>query len=109
VTRNNGSGTLISDVEHTFTNCDIGRATLQGDPAIFLHGETTFQGGLRDTHTLHKTGALLFTPEGGVQGRAQFDCTLTWNRQSGTVSATGTVSWEHPVGTPVAGPGCGGQ
>ncbi len=108
VTRGNGSGSVQTDLELSFTNCDVGKVTLQGNPGISLKGQTTFVNGIPDTHTFQKVGGLLFTVEGGSQGSVQFNCTVTWSRQSGVVSTSGTVSWEYPIGTPVAGPGCRG-
>jgi len=108
VSRSNGSGVVQTDLQLSFANCDMGRVTLQGNPGIALTGQTTFQDGIPDTHTFQKTGGLIFTVPSGVQGSVQFNCTVTWSRQSGPVSATGTVSWEFPIGTPVAGPGCAG-
>jgi hypothetical protein len=107
LTRNgDGTGSLMTDLHLTFTACDLGRLTLQGDPEVHLTGQATFVNRLPDTHTFHKVGAVLFTPADGIQGRVRFDCTVTWSRSTGVISRTGTVTWEKPVGTPISGPGC---
>jgi hypothetical protein len=108
VSRMNGTGTVATDLLLSFTNCDVGRVTLQGNPGISLMGQTTFLNGIPDTHTFQETGGVLFTVQGGQQGSVKFNCMLTWSRQSGVVSSTGTVMWEYPIGTPVPGPGCRG-
>ena len=102
-----GTRTWAMDLDLTFTNCDVGRVTLQGNPGITLTGQRTVQNGVLTSATFQKTGGLFFTPEGGVKGSVQVNCTATWNPQSGSFSTSGTVSWEYPAGTPVPGPGCG--
>src|SRR5205814_1017473 len=88
VTRNgDGTGVVNTNLQLSFTNCDLGRLTLQGNPGIALTGQTTFQNGLPDTHTFQKAGGLIFTVPSGVQGSVQFNCTVSWSRQSGVISS----------------------
>jgi hypothetical protein len=110
ITRGNGSASVSSDLLVSFADCDVGRVVLQGNPGVSLVGQATFVDGQPATHTLHKGGGVLFTvQQSGTQGSVAFDCTITRDHDSGVKSATGTVSWEFPIGTPVDGPGCGGS
>ena len=92
--------------------------TINGDPAVLMEGTYTFgtaSGTLPSsmTSTTRMTGGLRFDAA-GVAGGARYDCTTTMSMQIGsngtpaqpTVTSTGTITWEQPLGTVMVQP-CG--
>jgi len=43
----------------------------------------------------------------GIEGRATFNCTYTFGATFADIRASGTATWEYPIGTPIKGAGCG--
>jgi hypothetical protein len=114
------SGPLTTSSRIEFTDCRNQTVTINGDPAILMEGTYTF-GTATGTGTLpssmisttRMTGGLRFDAA-GVAGRARYDCTTTMSMQIDsngtparpTVTSTGTITWEQPLGTVAAMP-CG--
>jgi len=85
--------------------------TINGDPYLSMASDYVLSpagGGLPPsiTATIRTTGGLRFDA-GGVQGRAQYNCTPMMSMQlanDGTlpqpsITSTGTITWEQPLGT----------
>jgi hypothetical protein len=99
-----------------FHDCKNQGTTVNGDPYLETSGEHAFPtqsgAGGDSVSTLRTTGGLR-TESTGVQGRVRFDCTMTivlrWENGSPqpSMTATGTTTFEQPLGsTPVVRP-CG--
>ena len=98
-----------------FRDCRNQTVTINGDPYLETSGEFVFPapGGTESTSTSRMTGGMR-TDNSGVQGRVRFDCTITSRMRlvpgappEVTTSATGTTTYEQPLGsTPVVRP-CG--
>ena len=113
------SGTFTSSSRIEFTECRSQSVTINGDPAILMDGTYTFGTATGSapsslTATTRMTGGLRFDGA-GTPGRARYDCTMTISIQIGsngtpaqqTNTASGTITWEQPLGTVVVRP-CGG-
>lgn len=103
------SGPLTSSSRMEFGNCRNQTVTINGDPAIMMDGTYTFvtTGNTLSSMTAltRMTGGLRFDTA-GTAGRARYDCTMTMSMQFSdgtpmqpTVTATGTITWEQPLGT----------
>ena len=112
------SGTLTTSSRLEFTDCRMATVTINGDPAILSEGTYTFSTGPAGTptsvtSTSRMTGGLRFDGPGGP-GRARYDCTMTISMTIGsngafqqpTVTASGTITWEQPLGNVAVQP-CG--
>jgi hypothetical protein len=98
-----------------FQNCTTQTVTLNGDPYLETSAEHSFSTsgpGGDSVSTMTTTGGLRMS-SGGVTGRAQFNCTMIASVHvvNGTpqvsVSSSGTITFEQPLGsTPVTRP-CG--
>jgi hypothetical protein len=99
-----------------FRDCRNQTTTLNGDPYLETSAEHSFPtssgAGGDSISTLRTTGGLRID-SGGVQGRVQFNCTMTVSVQSvngstqSSVTWSGTTTFEQPLGsTPVVRP-CG--
>ncbi len=102
-----------------FTDCRSQTVTINGDPAVMMDGTYTFATTTGNTPssmtaTTRMTGGLRFDTA-GVPGRARYDCTLMMSMQIGsdgtpaqpTITSSGTITWEQPLGTVTVRP-CGG-
>jgi hypothetical protein len=95
-----------------YSDCRSQSVTINGDPYLMMTGEHAFtppavSGGQPSmTATLRTSGGLRFDA-GGTPGRAQYDCTQVLSMQFGgngtptqpSVTSTGTITWEQPLGT----------
>lgn len=98
-----------------FNDCRNQTVTINGDPYLEMSSEFVFPapGGTESTSTSRMTGGMR-TDNSGVQGRVRFDCTIVSRMRlvpgappEVTTSATGTTTYEQPLGsTPVVRP-CG--
>jgi hypothetical protein len=99
-----------------FRDCRNQNVTLNGDPYLETSAEHSLSalGGTNgdSTSTIRTTGGVRMD-NGGVQGRMQFNCTMTVTIRvvngtpSFSVTSAGTTTFEMPLGsTPVARP-CG--
>ena len=112
------SSTFTSSSRLEFTECRRQTVTVNGDPAILMEGAYTFgtsTGGMPSsvTSTTRMTGGLRFEAAGTL-GRARYDCTMTMSMQivngtpaQPTMTSSGTITWEQPLGTVTVRP-CGG-
>jgi len=107
---------LRSSSRIEFRDCKNQTSTLNGDPYLQTSAEHSFPTpagtGGDSISTLRTTGGLRFD-NSGVQGRVQFNCTMTVNVRSvngqtqSSATWTGTTTFEQPLGsTPVVRP-CG--
>ncbi len=98
-----------------FNDCRSQSVTMRGDPAIIY--STEFKSGGRtsvaapSTMTTTITGAIR-VDSNGAESRVRYDCVSTWVVQletpaSPTVTSSGTITWEAPVGTVVRTIPCG--
>jgi hypothetical protein len=89
---------------------------INGDPSLTIATEHVFTGGMgsalgNSMSTTRITGGLRFD-SAATPGRVSYDCTqvVTLQRDNGTlqptVSSSGTVTIEHPLGTTTVRP-CG--
>lgn len=103
------SGTLTSSSRMEFSDCRNQTVTINGDPAIMMDGTYTFvtTGDTPSSMTAvtRMTGGLRFD-SAGTAGRARYDCTMSMSMQFSdgtpmqpTIAATGTITWEQPLGT----------
>jgi hypothetical protein len=111
------SGTVTTSSRIEFSDCRSQTVTINGDPYLAMTGEDVFVRGADGTlssmtATMRRTGGLRFDG-GGTQGRARYDCTdvmtlqfLNGNPSQTTITSTGTISWEQPLGTVTVRP-CG--
>jgi hypothetical protein len=111
------SGPLSTSSRTEFSDCRSQTVTINGEPYLTMIGEHTLgpvtDGGSSISSILRMTGGLRFDA-GGMQGRAQYDCTLTVTMQIGgngtpsppSITSSGTVTWEQPLGTVTVRP-CG--
>ena len=99
-----------------YQDCRNHAVTLNGDPYLETSSEHTFPtiGGPtgESSSTLRTTGGMRID-SGGVQGRVQFNCTMTVSVNTATrppqvsMTSSGTITFEQPLGsTPVVRP-CG--
>jgi hypothetical protein len=98
-----------------FRDCRNQTVTINGDPYLETSGEFVLPalGGTESTSTSRMTGGMRFD-NGGVQGRVRFDCTIVSRMRlvpgappEVSTTATGTTTFEQPLGsTPVVRP-CG--
>src|SRR5262245_10496805 len=101
-----------------FNDCRSQGVIVRGDPWLLTTGEHTFGpivGGTLSSanSTMRITGGLRFETN-GKPGRAQYDCTMAIAIQyvstgppQVSVTSTGTIAWEEPLGTPVRSVACG--
>ena len=112
------SGPMSTSSRIEFSDCRSQTVTINGDPYLSMAGEYVFStagggGPSSMTATTRMTGGLRFDA-GGVQGRAQYNCTQTMSMQIAndgslpqpSITSTGTISWEQPLGTVTVRP-CG--
>jgi hypothetical protein len=101
-----------------YVNCNSGGLVLNGDPYLEMTSSYTSElptDGVpgRATITTRMTGGVRFEMN-GLRGRSQYDCThvstITYSAGGGAPQferhSTGTITWESPLGNPVARP-CG--
>jgi len=100
-----------------FRDCKNQAVTINGDPYLETSAEHSFPGllsgpGGDSISTLRTTGGMRID-SGGVQGRVQFNCTMTVSVNTATrppqvsMTSSGTITFEQPLGsTPVVRP-CG--
>jgi hypothetical protein len=120
------SGTLPPDLNTpiattstiAFDDCQTQGVIVRGDPSLLTKGEHTFGpivgGTLGSANArMQTTGGLRFETN-GTHGRAQYDCTMAIAIQfvpAGppqiSVTSTGTIAWEQPLGTPIRSVACG--
>src|SRR5262249_18465897 len=111
------SNTITTSARMDFSDCRSQSVTINGDPYLMMSSEYAFSpptGSPTVTATNRMTGGLRFDA-GGVQGRAQYDCTQTMTMQIGSggtptpsaITSTGTITWEQPLGTVTTRP-CSG-
>lgn len=112
------SGPMRTSSRMELTDCRSQIVTINGDPYLMMTAEHTFgpvagDGSSSMTSTIRTTGGLRFDAD-GTQGRARYDCTQIVSMQFGgngppslpSVSSSGTITWEQPIGTATARP-CG--
>lgn len=112
------SGTFTTSSRMEFNACRSQSVTINGDPALLMDGTSTITTGTGATPssvsmTTHMTGGLRFDGP-GASGRSRYDCTMTMAFQIGsdgkatqpTMTSTGTITWEQPLGTVFVRP-CG--
>jgi hypothetical protein len=98
-----------------FNNCVSGAVTMNGDP--YLDSVLSFSGSSSTTMTLTATttGGVRFDAN-GQQGRMVDNCTTTMTIQGPitpgvtppmTVSYSGTITWEQPLGSTPVTHACG--
>jgi hypothetical protein len=105
------SGPASTSSRTEFSDCRSQNVTINGDPYLSMASEYVFSPAGSSvpsslTATIRMTGGLRFDA-GGVQGRAQYNCTQTMSMRitnDGThpppsISSTGTMTWEQPLGT----------
>ena len=109
---------VVTTSKTEFNDCKSQNVIIRGDPNLLTTGEHVFGpfvGGTVSSAsaTLRTTGGLRFETN-GTQGRAQFDCTSAITIQYGSiglpqvsVTSTGTIAWEQPLGTPIRNVACG--
>jgi hypothetical protein len=89
---------------------------MHGDPALMQSGDFSFQNAGAGappslTATIQMSGAII-ADSGAAQTRVRFDCTSVMTMQMGstappTINATGTMTWESPLGTLIRTSPCG--
>lgn len=114
-----GSGPFTSFTTNSrtdFNDCRSQDVVMRGDPALIQSGEFTFPAPTSGaaasvTSTSKTTGAILTISSDGTS-RVRFDCQSVIVLELGSTSrpvltATGTMTWENPVGTVVRTTACG--
>jgi hypothetical protein len=111
------SGSVSMSTRMEVSDCRSDMVTMNGDPYVTMASDYVFVRGADGlatsmTGTMRMTGGLRFDV-GATQGRARYDCTLVTSMQLGTgtpsqpsVSSSGTITWEQPLGSVTVGP-CG--
>ena len=112
-------GKFVTTSKTEFNDCKTQNVIIRGDPWLQIAGEYVFGppgGGTPSSvsSTMSITGGLR-SEANGVHGRAQYNCTMTFAVQYAgngqppqiTTTATGTITWEQPLGTPVRTSACG--
>ena len=107
------SGPITTSSRIEFTDCRNQTVTINGDPAILMAGTYTFGTASGNTpssmtSTTRMTGGLRLDGQ-AASGRARYDCTTTMSMQMSstgpvtqpTVTSSGTITWEQPLGTVV--------
>jgi len=99
-----------------FRDCRNQTATLNGDPYLETSAEHSFPtlsgAGGDSISTLRTTGAVRID-SGGVQGRVQFNCTMTVSVHSvngspqTSMTSSGTTTFEQPLGSTPVSRSCG--
>ena len=114
----NLDSTIATSSRTEFNDCKSQNVIVRGDPYLLTTGEHTFgpivDGRVSSAHaTMRTTGGLRFETNGTL-GRAQYNCTMAIAIQfanSGppqvSVTPTGEIEWEQPLGTPVRRVACG--
>ena len=100
-----GNGPFNAEFETVFTACRSRDVTLNGREHVTFSGTyDSFRPMAGSTMT--REGVMTFGLN-GVEGRRTFNCTLTFGPTPGAITASGTATWEYPIGTPISGMGCG--
>ena len=103
-----GDGSFSGDVEQRFADCQANDVTLNGRDHITIVGfydQSTVPPRSTPRSMVHE-GTVTFI-RNGIEGRATFNCSITFGATFTDTQASGTATWEYPIGTMIKGTGCG--